>query len=132
MLNIDGYGRIASDIPIKRSKDGKHLYTNFLLASHDSKKNTTFIRCVAFDAMSTLLHDLFSKGDRIIIRGDLISDDYHSKKNIYAFEIKVTNFEFVETLVEHKKNKDKHFVKEVTKDGQRDSKSVRRNKRANE
>lgn len=110
MLNITGYGRIASDIPIKRSRDGEHMYTTFLLASHRGKKETTFIRCVAFDAMATLLHDFFSKGDRIIVKGDLISDDYKGSK--FVFKIKVREFEFVETLKEHDKNKNNHPTKE--------------------
>lgn len=101
MLNIEAYGRIASDIPVHGSKDNKHLYANFLLASH-KKKETTFIRCVAFDAMATLLHDYFSSGDRILLKGELISDDY--KDTRYVFKIQVTGFEFVETKTEHDKN----------------------------
>lgn len=105
MLNIIGYGRLASDIKIKRSKDQKHLYTTFLLASHDNKE-TTFIRCVAFDGLATLLNNFFSKGDRIIVKGNLISDDY--KGNKYVFKIQVSEFEFVETKEEHNKNQEKH------------------------
>lgn len=120
MLNIDGYGRIASDVPLNRSKNGKSLYTNFLLASHNKRKETTFIRCVAFDAMATLLNTFFTKGDRIVISGELVSDDYNSSKNKFAFEIKVTGFEFVESSKEHNKNKNRR-----KKDGQRSSNGTR-------
>ena len=113
MLDIQGYGRIASNIEVKQSKDKKHMYTNFLFASHINKE-TTFIRCVAFDAMATLLQEFFSKGDRIIIKGELISDDYQDKKN--RFKIKITDFEFVETMTEHQKNKEKHSVKTFKKE----------------
>lgn len=104
MLNITAYGRIASNITVKKSKNNKHLYTNFLLASHDNKK-TTFIRCVAFDAMATLLNEYFASGDRIILKGILISDDYNGSK--YTFKIQVSEFEFVETKTEHDKNASK-------------------------
>ena len=115
MLQITGYGRVASDIPLKHSKNGKHLYTTFLLASHKNKKETIFIRCVAFDAMATLLHDFFSCGDRIIIKGDLLSDDFNGSK--FVFKIKVNEFEFVETLADHSKNKAKHKPKEANSNG---------------
>ena len=105
MLNIQSYGRIASDINVKKSRDGQHLYTNFLFASHKGKE-TTFIRCVAFDAMSTLLHNFFSKGDRAFLKGELLSDDYKGSK--FVFKMQVKEFEFVETLAEHTKNKEKH------------------------
>lgn len=107
MLNIEAYGRIASNIVVKKSKDTKHLYTNFLLASHD-KKQTTFIRCVAFDGMATLLHEYVSNGDRVILSGKLISDDYNGSK--YTFKIQVEKFEFIETKSEHEKNAIKHKV----------------------
>ena len=113
MLNIQSYGRIASDIVVKRSKDQKHLYTNFLFASHKGKE-TTFIRCVAFDALATLLQDFFSKGDRVILKGELVSDDYKGSK--FVFKIQVKEFEFVETLTEHNKNKAKHDKERSNKD----------------
>lgn len=98
MLDVVGYGRIASDISTKKSKNQKRLYTTFLLASHE-RKETTFIRCVAFDGTATLLESYFSKGDRIILKGSLINDNYNGSK--YVFKIKVTSFEFVETKREH-------------------------------
>lgn len=114
MLEVTGFGRIASDIDLKHSKDGKHLYTNFLFASHrrvNKKQETTFIRCVAFDAMATLLNNFFSKGDRVILKGELISDDYNGSK--YVFKLQVKNFEFVETIADHNKNKMNHMSKEA-------------------
>lgn len=105
MLETIAYGRIASKIEAKQSRDGKHLYTNFLLASHEHGK-TIFIRCCAFDGMATLLTEYFSKGDRILLKGDLISDDYNGSK--YRFKLKIHGFEFIETLDEHNKNKEKH------------------------
>lgn len=107
MLDVNAYGRIASDITVKESKDKKHLYTNFLLASHYNKE-TTFIRCVAFNGMATLLHEYFSKGDRIILKGKLCSDDYKNSK--YVFKIKVDSFEFIEALSEHNKNKERNIT----------------------
>ena len=105
MLSISGYGRVASDINLKRNKKQTHLYSNFLFASH-YKRETIFIRCVAFDGTATLLNEYVSKGDRIMINGNLISDDYNSSK--YVFKILVKEFEFVETKKEHETNKDKH------------------------
>lgn len=109
MLSLQAYGRVASDIEVKQSKDGKHLYTNFLIASHE-KCETTYMRCVAFDAMASLLNEFFSKGDRILLKGDLIGDDYKNRK--YSFKMKVRDFEFVETLDEHNKNKQRNTRKE--------------------
>ena len=108
MLDVNAYGRIASDIKIKQSKNKKHLYTNFLLASHQNGQ-TTFIRCVCFDAMASLLNSYFTKGDRIILKGDLVNDDYDNTK--FAFKLKVNNFEFVETKEDHIKNKEKYIKK---------------------
>lgn len=110
MLKIQAYGRISTPIDIKQSKDKKHLYTNFLLASH-SKGKTTFIRCVGFDAMATLLHEYFSIGDRILLNGILIEDRY-KEGNIATFKIQIQDFEFIETKEEHNKNKSKHKNKE--------------------
>lgn len=92
LLNITGYGRIATEIKVNQSRDGKHTYTNFLLASH-SKNETTFVRCIAFDGLANLFSEYFKKGDRLLIRGDLISDN--AKKD--ALKIVVRDFEFVET-----------------------------------
>ena len=105
MLNLQAYGRIASDIIVKESKNNKHLYTNFLLASHGSNKETTFIRCVAFDGLATLLHEFFCKGDRVIFKGELISDNYNGNK--FVFKMLIKDFEFVETKKDHLNNKTK-------------------------
>ena len=108
MLSLQAYGRIASDIKIKNGRDNKHVYATFLLASHHNHQ-TTFIRCVAFDGTANLLHEYFSCGDRIILRGELISDDYNNTK--YVFKFKISEFEFVETLDNHNKNKTKNNTK---------------------
>lgn len=113
MLNVQASGRIASDVPLNKSQDGKHMYTNFLLASHDRRKETIFIRCVAFDGMATVLHEFYSQGDRIIINGTLIEDNYKNRK--YSFKIKVMDCEFIETLAEHEKNKQRHPPKSKKK-----------------
>ena len=105
MLDVNAYGRIATDIKVKQSKNKKHVYANFLLASHQNGQ-TTFIRCVCFDAMANLLSNYFTKGDRIILKGDLVSDDYNNIK--FVFKLKVNSFEFVETMENHVKNKEKH------------------------
>lgn len=126
MLDTIAYGRIASNIPLNRSKSGKYMYTTFLLASHKTYKKyntTTFIRCVAFDAMATLLHNYFATGDRVIIKGELISDDYNNtNKNKFSYKIKVKGFEFVENLEEHNLNKAKHLLKEDEKKRKDDKK----------
>ena len=104
MLHIHSYGRVATDISVKQSRDKSCLYTNFLIASHN-KGNTTFIRCTAFNGLASLLAEYFSKGDRIYIEGDLV-DDIH--KNNHSHKIIVENFEFIETKEEHNKNVEKH------------------------
>lgn len=110
MLDLHAYGRIASDIEVKQSANGKHLYTNFLLASHN-RGGSTFMRCTAFDAMATLLGEYFCKGDRIALSGELLSDDYNGSK--YRFKLKVKEFEFVDTKAEHERNKEKHSPNDV-------------------
>lgn len=108
MLDLCAYGRIASDIKIKQTKNKKHLYTNFLLASHNLGK-TTFIRCIAFDGLANLLHEYFISGDRIILKGELVSDDYNGSK--FVFKLKVNSFEFVEIKSDHDRNKEKMLTK---------------------
>lgn len=103
MLQITAYGRLASSVTIQSSNDLS--YTNFLLATHETKDKTTFIRCVAFGSLATLMSEHCAKGDRVLITGDLIPDKY---KKIDTFKIKVNSFEFVETLNESMKNRIKN------------------------
>lgn len=114
MLDLYAFGRICTPIQIKTSKDKKTLYTSFLLASH-KRKQTTLIRCVAFNGLATLLHEYFTVGDRIILQGQLSKDDYKDRK--YSFQLKIKNFQFVETRADHDKNKKAHSnIKETTKE----------------
>lgn len=116
MLKITAYGRLASNIEMK-IKDNIH-YTNFLLATHEQKNKTTFIRCVGFGPIADLLEKHCAKGDRIIIYGDLIPDKYINKskqKEIDTFKIKVDTFDFVETQAESLKNKMKNSQKKGEK-----------------
>lgn len=114
MLDVHAYGRVSTPIRVKTSKNKKKLYTSFLLASHENKE-TTFIRCVAFDGLATALESYFSMGDRIILFGELWKDDYKGQK--HRFKIKVNDFKFVETLEEHKKNIEAHSDKDSTEGG---------------
>lgn len=116
MLDVRAFGRISTPIRVKTSKDKKTLYTSFLLASHE-KKETTFIRCVAFNGLATALHDYFVAGDRIIIYGELQKDEYKGQKN--CFQLLVNDFKFVETLAEHTKNKEAHPNEDKVKEEQK-------------
>lgn len=107
MLNITGYGRLASDILLKTSKDIQ--YTNFLLATHNHKK-TTFIKCVAFGSLAQLLTTYCNKGDRILVSGELIPDKY---EEIDTYKIKVNTFDFIETK---KESINKKIKKECNKE----------------
>ena len=118
MLDVHAYGRVSTPIRVKTSKDKKKLYTSFLLASHDKKKEAVFIRCVAFDGLATRLNSSFSVGDRIILYGELWADDYKGQKN--RFQLKINDFRFVETLAEHKKNMEAHSDKDSTEGGTKD------------
>lgn len=109
MVEVTAYGRISSMRRLRHGKDGKHLYINFLLASHQSKTETLFIPCISFDGLAATLDQYLTVGDRVVVHGRLMKDKYG--KSPYSFKLKVLSYQFVETLADHEKHFNKHLMR---------------------
>lgn len=95
MNQVTLMGRITKDIECSQSSNGKN-YCKFTLAVKRPLKTdeTDFINCVAFGKTAELIAVYFSKGDRILITGQI---NVNNHENQFYTNVVVNNFEFIET-----------------------------------
>lgn len=101
MVKAEFIGRLATEIDIRLSKDGKTAIGNFTLAcdtGFGERKKSNFYRCVAFGKMAENLQKYASKGSKLYIDAEPQQDRWQKDGNNYS-EIKfyVKAFEFVES-----------------------------------
>ena len=99
MNNIILMGRLTSDPEIKTSTSGKTFATFTLAVDRKAKeKKTDFFPCVAFDKTADNIERFFSKGNRILIRGSMQSDQYEKDGKKYpSWKLVVSEFDFTES-----------------------------------
>lgn len=103
MLNsVCMLGRIAQDLELKNSSSGLP-YLNFSIAnskrSKDGEDEVSFFKLVAFGKIAETIFNYFSKGDRILIQGELKQNSYTDKEGVKKSDVSiiVSAIDFVET-----------------------------------
>lgn len=97
-------GRLTKDVELRRTASGKAV-ASFALAVNKDYKNeqggydADFIDCVAFEQKAETISKYVHKGDRFGVIGSLTTRSYENKegKNVKVTEVKVTEFEFLES-----------------------------------
>lgn len=104
------YGRIASELEIRQTKNGTSVLS-FALAVNENKDQSYFFDFVAFNKMAEMIYTYFRKGSRIVISAratqDQWTDQEGKKRSKVTFVVETVDF--VETKAESGKKDD--FVK---------------------
>ena len=75
MNTVSLMGRIANDLELKTSKNGKTMMT-FIIAVNRAKGEADFIRCNAWGKTAEFIKNYFSKGSMIAILGNIHAGNY--------------------------------------------------------
>jgi len=102
MLSTTGKGRLASD-PEMKTFDNDKMVVSFDIASQrydpkaENKKGTDFFTCKCWGKKGAAIAKYFSKGDEIVIYGNIIQEKWKNKEgeNRSKPTINVQDFEFV-------------------------------------
>ena len=99
MNRIELLGRLVNNVEIKTSKNDKE-YAIFTIAVKRKldKDKTDFIDCIAFGNIVKPLSEYTEKGNRIIVCGELNTNEYENKEGqkVKDFNIVVNDFYFVD------------------------------------
>lgn len=86
------FGRISSDISLKYTKEGT-AFATFSVAynryAKDKKQIANFFKCKAWGRSAELLNQYFSKGERILIEGELMQESYTDKQGQNRNEVNI-------------------------------------------
>lgn len=102
MLNsVCMLGRITQDLELKNSSSG-FSYLNFSIANSKRNKDgeeVSFFKLVAFGKIAETIFNYFSKGDRILIQGELKQNIYTDKEGGKKSDVSiiVSAIDFIET-----------------------------------
>ncbi len=104
MLNVNEVtlaGRVVSDIELKTTPTNKPVCL-FDVAYNRDKETVYYLPCVAWEARAEFLATHFGKGAPIYLKGELTQRKWKDKdgKNHSAFEVRVTDVKFIESLEE--------------------------------
>lgn len=106
--NVCMLGRITQDLELKNSSSGLS-YLNFSIANSkrnkDGEDEVSFFKLVAFGKIAETIFNYFSKGDRILIQGELKQNRYTDKEGVKKSDVSiiVSAIDFVE--IKNKSNK---------------------------
>ncbi|MCH3922363.1 single-stranded DNA-binding protein [Limosilactobacillus sp.] len=101
MINATVVGRLTRD-PEQRQA-GQYNLVNFTVASNRTRKNkdgqydASFIRCTVFGQRGDVILNSFSKGQPIIVSGELYINQWQDQQSQdhQSLEMEVSNFSFV-------------------------------------
>lgn len=103
MLNsVCMLGRITQDLELKNSSSGLP-YLNFSIANSkrnkDGEDEVNFFKLVAFGKIAETIFNYFSKGDRILIQGELKQNRYTDSQGVKKSDVSiiVSAIDFIET-----------------------------------
>lgn len=88
-------GRITQDIVLKYTQN-KNAYLNFNVAVRNNDEETYFINCIAWQHNAEFINKYFSKGQGILIKGKLVTENYQtaSGENRITTKILVEGIDF--------------------------------------
>lgn len=97
-------GRLTKDPDLKMTNSGKK-YVRFTIAVRRYNDVTDFIPCLAWEKTAELLSNYVTKGQRVLIQGNINAYSYDSNgEKKWITEVVVEKLEFVETSGEAKKS----------------------------
>ena len=90
-------GRMARDPELRYTSGGK-AYTNFTLAVQKTKDEAEFIDCVAWEKTAENIAEYFTKGNRILINGKIVTSTYESNgEKRKSVKVQAFSFEFIDS-----------------------------------
>lgn len=109
MNNVNLIGRLTKD-PFISQKE-KQLFTKINLAVNETYKDkdgsektkTAFIDCIAFGKNAKKIGDFLNQGDRVIVSGKLINNNYTDKKDqkVYSINVLIQTIDFLAKAKNH-------------------------------
>lgn len=91
-------GRITKDLELKYlpTKNGMKPRLQFSIACNRDKENVDFINCISWEKTAEFINQYFSKGQEILIEGELKSRSWQDEqqKNRYVLEVLILKVEF--------------------------------------
>lgn len=88
MNTVTLMGRIASDLELKKTQNGK-VMMNFMLAVNRQKDTTYFIRCTAWGKSAEFIKNYFVKGSMIAILGYISAGTYTDRNGTSKYIMNV-------------------------------------------
>lgn len=122
MNNVNLIGRLTKE-PFISQKE-KQLFTKINLAVNETykakdgseKTKTAFIDCVAFGKNAKKIGDFLNQGDRVIVSGKLINNNYIDKKEqkVYSTNVLIQTIDFLAKAKNHHEENKSESVENQT------------------
>lgn len=110
MNKIIFLGRISRDIEMRYTQDNRAI-TKFGIAvprkfKRDGEPEADFFNCTAFGKTGENIEKYFSKGNKILIEGEIRTDNYTNRdgQKVYSVNVIVQSFEFCESASARQNN----------------------------
>lgn len=118
MNTVNLTGRITHDLQLKVTQTNKHVM-DFQIALRESKDETVFVRCQAWEQSADYLDQYATKGSMVAITGNIKVDKYQDRdgKNVEKFFIRVNRVEILDKRKESLEQQNKQFGYEPNKFG---------------
>ena len=99
--NLSILGRVTKPLELRYLQNGTAVL-NFDIANSIKVKDsevTTFLRCVCYGRSAEVINQFVSKGDRVLLQGELRQNSYQDSSgatNTYHY-LQVNSFDFIES-----------------------------------
>ena len=109
--NVTLIGRLVKDIEIRHTQNGKAV-TQFTLAVQESKDDTQFIDCVAWDKTAENMGAYLHKGSLIAVNGRLQKRSYDDStgRKVYVTEVVCGKVVFLESKASSEPKQTEEYV----------------------
>ena len=99
--NLSILGRVTKPLELRYLQNGTAVLNFDIANSIKAKDNevTTFLRCVCYGRSAEVINQFVSKGDRVLLQGELRQNSYQDSSGAtksYHF-LQVNSFDFIES-----------------------------------
>ena len=106
--NLSILGRVTKPLELRYLQNGTAVLNFDIANSIKAKDNevTTFLRCVCYGRSAEVINQFVSKGDRVLLQGELRQNSYQDSSGAtksYHF-LQVNSFDFIESKNKHNKH----------------------------
>lgn len=118
MNQVNLTGRITHDLSIRVTQTNKHVL-DFQIAVRETKDESTFIRCQAWEKTADIIDQYATKGSNLAISGTLKSDKYQDKNgnNVEKVYVRVNQVEVLDHRKGDLEKKNEEYGYELNKFG---------------